>query len=54
MLDKLRAIRATLNQIEVHGTGNLDRLLGCIQTLDGMITDIQEKEATGNAASDNG
>lgn len=33
----LSAVVHTLNTIEVHGRENLDRLLGCIQVLEGML-----------------
>lgn len=31
---------AALNQIEVKGEGNLNRLLGCIQFVQGMINEL--------------
>ena len=37
MLDRLKKIRATLEAVEVKGKTNLDYLLGCMLTLDGII-----------------
>ena len=36
---RLYSLKKTLNEIEVHGSENLDRLLGCIQTIEKMIAD---------------
>ena len=38
----LLAVRATLDRIEVHGSGNLDLLLGCIQALDRLLAETEE------------
>lgn len=38
----LMAVRATLERIEVHGSGNLDLLLGCIQALDRLLAETEE------------
>ena len=43
----LRAVVNTLNEVEVKGSANLDRLLGCIQTLESLI-------ASKNSASQEG
>lgn len=32
------AIISTLNEVEVHGEKNMDKLLGCIQALNGILT----------------
>lgn len=41
MMEKIIAIINTLNKIEVHGTENLDRLLGCILALQSILEDDQ-------------
>lgn len=33
IIQKLKTVNYTLNQVEVHGQANLDRLLGCMQAL---------------------
>lgn len=38
----LLAVRATLDRVEVYGSGNLDRLLGCIQALDRLLAETEE------------
>ena len=38
---QLRAVLDTLNQIEVRGKENLDMLLGCIITLDSLLTGVK-------------
>lgn len=43
----IQSVRLALDQIEVHGSGNLDLLLGCIQALDGLLaTATEETEVT--------
>lgn len=32
------AIISALNEVEVHGEKNMDKLLGCIQALNGILT----------------
>ena len=45
LLQKIVLTINTLNQIEVHGKQNLNYMLGCIQTLEGILEDIgQEKQ----------
>ncbi|MBQ9301296.1 MAG: hypothetical protein IJ214_12395 [Clostridia bacterium] len=44
MDNRLFSLKKTLNEIEVHGSENLDRLLGCIQTVDRMIREETEHE----------
>ena len=44
MNDKLNQIIYTLNQIEVHGAENLNRLLGCIQALQSLLQKDGDKE----------
>jgi len=41
---RLYSLRKTLNEIEVHGSGNLDRLLGCIQMIEKMILEGEQNE----------
>lgn len=41
---RLYALRNTLNQIEVRGSENLDKLLGCIQTVEKMIREGEQNE----------
>ena len=41
---RLYALRKTLNEIEVHGSENLDRLLDCIQTVEEMIREAKADE----------
>lgn len=36
----------TLEQVEVHGSANLNKLLGCIQALGGIIQQEQSEEET--------
>lgn len=47
-MEQLRAIRATLEQISVCGRANMDRMLGCIITLDKIINQNDAKEMTPN------
>lgn len=42
----IQAVRQALDRIEVHGSGNLDLLLGCMQALDGLLS--AETEETGD------
>jgi hypothetical protein len=44
MDNRLYALKKTLNEIEVRGSENLDRLLGCIQTIDKMIAEGEQHE----------
>ena len=44
MLDLLKKIRATLDSVEVRGKTNLDYLLGCMLTLDGLIRELEVKD----------
>ena len=38
----IQAVRQALERIEVHGSGNLDLLLGCIQALDRLLAETEE------------
>jgi len=43
-MDYLRLIIKTLNQIEVKGADNMDRMLGCIQGLERLDKELDKKE----------
>lgn len=44
---KIQSVRLALDRIEVHGSGNLDLLLGCMQALDRLLaTAAEEAEVT--------
>lgn len=45
--DMIRSVRLALDRIEVHGSGNLDLLLGCMQVLDGLLATATEEEDDG-------
>lgn len=38
----IQSVRLALDRIEVHGSGNLDLLLGCIQALDRLLAETEE------------
>lgn len=38
----IQSVRLALERIEVHGSGNLDLLLGCIQALDRVLAETEE------------
>lgn len=38
----IQSVRLALERIEVHGSGNLDLLLGCIQALDRLLAETEE------------
>ena len=42
MNEKIIAVLNTLNTISVSGEQNLDKLLGCIQTLKAVLSEPQE------------
>ena len=43
----IQSVRLALDRIEVHGSGNLDLLLGCMQALDRLLaTAAEEAEVT--------
>lgn len=45
----IQSVRLALDRIEVHGSGNLDLLLGCMQALDRLLaTAAEEAEVTEN------
>ncbi len=45
MIENLEKLLNTLNQIEVKGEGNLNRLLGSIQFIQGMLNDLKANES---------
>lgn len=47
----LQTIVLTLEDIEVHGSGNMSKLLGCIQALNEIIN---QQESTPNENEDGG
>ena len=44
MKDTLIAIIRTLNSISVSGAENMNRLLGCIQALEGIVAELSKPE----------
>lgn len=40
----IQAVRQALDRVEVHGSGNLDLLLGCIQALDRLLAETEETD----------
>ena len=42
----IKAVREAMDDIEVHGKDNLDRLLGCMQVLDTLISGWDEEVET--------
>ena len=55
--ERLKAVRRTLEEIDVRGRGNIDKMLGCMMMLDQIIAEesrpAQEAKAERNIA-DNG
>ena len=47
MKDTIRAIRTTLNSVEVRGKTNLDRLLACINALEQLETMVPDSGTEG-------
>lgn len=43
----IQAVRQALERIEVHGSGNLDLLLGCMQALDNLLSAETEEASDG-------
>lgn len=53
VINELYAIRNTLNQIPVSGEESLNKMLGCIQHLSGVIVELsQPKEEKTDAVPD--
>ena len=48
MEQKIALIINTLNQIEVRGYNNLNKLLGCIQALEEILEETKAKESAAN------
>lgn len=42
----IQSVRLALERIEVHGSGNLDLLLGCIQVLDRLLAEAEAEEVS--------
>lgn len=42
----IQSVRLALDRIEVHGSGNLDLLLGCIQALDRLLATAEAEEVS--------
>ena len=42
----IQAVRQALDRVEVHGSGNLDLLLGCMQALDRLLATAETEEAS--------
>ena len=42
----IQSVRLALERIEVHGSGNLDLLLGCIQALDRLLAEAEAEEVS--------
>ncbi len=55
MYNTLKSIRATLETISVSGKDNLDKLLGCILTVEKICNEIEKvaKEDDGNSKREN-
>lgn len=45
-INLIASIKNTLEQVEVHGSANLNKLLGCIQALESIIQQEQSEEDT--------
>lgn len=43
----IQSVRLALERIEVHGSANLDALLGCMQVLDGLLATAETEEEDG-------
>lgn len=43
----IRSVRLALERIEVHGSANLDALLGCMQVLDGLLATAETEDEDG-------
>jgi hypothetical protein len=56
IVDALRGIKGTLNEVTVKGEENLDRVLACIRLLNQCITNIEnsakKEEANNEKGSD--
>lgn len=47
-MDIIKAVVATLEDVEVHGAENLSKLLGCINALTELINQQKEGEEVNN------
>lgn len=54
----LKSVNATLNEITVSGKDNLDKLLGCIQVVEKICTELEgvtaENDGNGERQDSNG
>lgn len=48
-INLIAGIKNTLEQVEVHGSANLNKLLGCIQALDSIIQQNTEEQSEGES-----
>lgn len=48
LLERLKAIRSALEVIDVHGSNNMNIALGVIQTLNGVIQEVEKDERENN------
>lgn len=54
MYNALKAVMATLETISVSGKNNLDKLLGCILTLEAIVNEKAVAENDSNGERENG
>lgn len=56
MYNALKALKATLETIPVSGKDNLDKLLGCILTIETIMNEMEKAvaENDGNGERENG
>ncbi len=40
----IKRVIYTINQVDVRGKDNMDKLLGCIQTLERMLEQLSERK----------
>ena len=40
--ERLKAVRRTLEEIDVRGRGNIDKMLGCMMMLDQIIVEMSQ------------
>lgn len=52
MIDLLKAVIHTLNTVSVHGKEDLDSMLGCIQALERLVTQLENPPETEEVSND--
>lgn len=56
--ERIKAVRRTLEEIDVRGRNNIDKMLGCMMTLDQIIVEmsqpVQEAKNDESNITDNG